>query len=96
MRLCERCFVRAASGKPWRWKPELCNACVAEIKHPTMRDGPSDWMAPEQCQSAHQMLAELRQFQIPPDWLADAAEVVAGRSGESVEDVLQRWNEDRP
>ena len=92
---CARCGIRAARGRPYDWRPELCGPCAEEIKHPTMR-GASDWVTPEQRQSANRMLTELRRFQIPPDWLADAAEHVAKRTGESVEDVLRRWNAGQP
>ena len=37
--LCARCAKRASRDKYHLWHPELCRACVEEIKDPSMRRG---------------------------------------------------------
>ena len=37
------------------------------------------------------MLAELRAYEIPADWLRRAAQHCADRSGETTDEVLTRW-----
>ena len=93
MNACARCRVRAAREKYHLWRPELCEPCAESEKHPTIR-GTAEWViTPEDRQRANRELAELRRFQIPSSWLADAANHIAQRTGETAEDVLRRWNE---
>ena len=65
MTACARCGLRYARGEYHLWQPELCAVCVREIKHPSMRDTPADWVTPAQQEAADRMLAELRAYEIP-------------------------------
>ena len=92
---CVRCGKRAAREGLYHWHPELCGSCAEEIKHPSMRS--CVWVADEdRRRAANQMLAELRRFEIPAEWLGAAAEHAADGTEENVEDVLRRWAGDEP